>query len=239
LLESRFSSNHKLHHLSIETLTSKQKLKIKGPIIDANNRLNGIFDSFDPFNNKFLPGNKLIDLFSSCFSFYLSDRKSTETRKTHLCKLDKIISDNPKTTVVILDTSIKSNVTMSIVYIHIHNSPVIKTIHHTINITFTKAELFAIRCGLNQASHLANIKHIVIITDSIHAVKKIFDSSIHLYQIQTSAISKEIRKFFKRNHYSSLEFWNCSSQDKWLLHNIVNKETKKFNLSLIFPYKSL
>ena len=50
---------------------------------------------------------------------------------------------------------------------------------------------------------------------------------------------QKIREFFKRNYYNSLEFWDCSSQDKWLLHNIVDKETKKFNLSLIFPCKSL
>ena len=59
----------------MEKLTPKQRLKIKGPIIDTNNRLNGIFDSFDSFNNKFSPGNKLIDLFSSCFPFYFSNRK--------------------------------------------------------------------------------------------------------------------------------------------------------------------
>ena len=76
----------------MEKLTSKQRLKIKDPIIDANNRSNGIFDSFDFFNNKFSPGNKLIDLFSSCFSFYFSNRKCTETRKIHLCKLNEIIN---------------------------------------------------------------------------------------------------------------------------------------------------
>ena len=104
----------------MEKLTPKQRLKIKGPIIDANNRLNGIFDSFDSFNNKFSPGNKLIDLFSSYFSFYFSNRKCTEIRKTHFCKLDEIIfntSADPKTAIVILDASIKNKVTMSIAHI--------------------------------------------------------------------------------------------------------------------------
>ena len=217
MLESRFSSNHKLYYLLIEKLTPKQRLKIKDPIIDSNNRLNGIFDFFNPFNNKFLPGNRLINLFSSCFSFYLLDRKSTRTRKIYLCKLNEIIfnaSDNPKAVIVILDASIKNNVAMSIAHIYVHNSPIVKTIHHAINITSTKAELFAIRCGLNQASHLANIEYIVVITDSIHVVKKIFGLFTHPYQIQTSAIFKEIREFFKRNHHNSLEFWDCPSQDK-------------------------
>ena len=111
LLESRHSSNRDHHQLSIEKLTPRQRLKIKCFITDANNRLNGIFNSFDPFNNKLSPGNRLINLFSSCFSFYFSDRKCTETRKIHLHKLDEIVFNtlaDPKTAIVILNASIKT-----------------------------------------------------------------------------------------------------------------------------------
>jgi len=66
------------------------------------------------------------------------------------------MSVDPKTTIVVLDTSIKNQVTTSIAYIHIHDTPVVKMIHHTVNITFTEAKLcesdaklFVIRCGLN------------------------------------------------------------------------------------------
>ena len=209
LLESRHSSNQDYHQLLMEKLISKQRLKIKGSIIDANNRLNGIFKSFNLFNNKFSPWNRLIDLFSSHFSFYLSDRKYVDTRKIHLCKLDEVVFNalaDPKTAVIVLDTSIKNNITTSISYIHTYNSPVIKTIYHTINVTSTKAELFVIRYGLNQAIWLSSIKYIIVITNSIHTVKKIFDSSVHPYQIQTLSISKEIREFFERNHHDFLEF---------------------------------
>ena len=52
------------------------------------------------------------------------------------------------------------------------------------------------------------------------------------------SISKELREFFRRNLYNSIEFWDYPSQDKWFLHDIVNKETNKFNLLLIFLCKS-
>ena len=177
-----------------------------------------------------------------CSLVIFLNRKSAETRKTYLYKLNKIVfnaSDNFKAAFIVLDTSIKNNIVISITHIHIYNSPIIKTIYYVINIISIKAELFTIRCSLNQASCLANIKCIVIITNFIHILKKMFNLSIYPYQIQTLAISKEIREFFKRNHYNSLEFWDCPSQDKWLLHDIVNKETKKFNLSPIFSCKSL
>jgi len=206
----------------MEKLTNKQKLKVKSSIVDTNNRLNGIFHSFDPFNNKFKfsPGNRLIDMFPSCFSFYLSDKKSAETRKIHLCKLDEIIfnaSTDPKTAIIILDVSIKNQITTSIAHVHIHDSPVIKTIYHAVNITSTKAKLFTIRCELNQAIQLSNIECIVVITDSIYAAKKIFDLLIHPYQVQTLVISKEIREFFERSHHNSIDFWDCPSQDRWSL----------------------
>jgi len=47
------------------------------------------------------------------------------------------------------------------------------------NITFTKAELFAIRCGINYTTQMQDIVYIIIITDTISAAKHIFDTSIH------------------------------------------------------------
>ena len=175
--------------------TIKQQLKVKSSIVDANNRLNGVFNSFDSFNNEFSSGNKLIDIYSSHFTFHHSNRKNSNTRKIHLCHLHKIVfhtSINPKKAIIISDTSIKNQVATFITYVHTYEFSVIKTIHYTINVISTEVELFAISYGLNQAIWLTNIEHIIIITDFIQAAKNIFNSSIHLYQIQLVGISKEI-----------------------------------------------
>jgi len=50
---------------------------------------------------------------------------------------------------VVTDTSIKNNVTTSITHIHVYDKPVIKTLHHAVNVMTTEAELFAIRYGIN------------------------------------------------------------------------------------------
>ena len=57
---------------------------------------------------------------------------------------------------------------ISIAYIHIHNKPIIKTLYHVVNITSTKAKLFAIRYGNNQATNIQGILKIVVITDLLH-----------------------------------------------------------------------
>ena len=102
-----------------------------------------------------------------------------------------------------------------------------------------KAELFAIRCSINQATCLPNVNWIFIIMNYIHITRRIFDLSLHLYQIHTASISYELREFFKKDSNNLVEFWNCPSNQKWSLHNIVNKETKKFDITLIHPYKLL
>ena len=128
--------------------------------MNVNNRLNRVFSSFDPFNNKFSSRNRLIDIFPSYFSFHSTNRRNKESIKVHICKLDEItfqVSLNSKTAMVILDTSIKNQVTTFIVYVHTYNSLVIKMIHYVINIILTKAKLFTIRYSINQATCLFNI----------------------------------------------------------------------------------
>ena len=139
------------------------------------------------------------------------------------------MSSNLLTAVIVSDTSIKKHIIISIAHIHVHGNPIIKTIYHTINIMSTEAELFTIRYGINQATYLLNIKRIVIILYSFHATKRIFDSSIHLYQIYLTAILCELRGFFKRNTDNSIKFWDCPSHYNWGSHSIINKEIKSFN----------
>ena len=136
----------------MENLTDKQKLKVKGPIVDMNNRLNGTFRYFDLFNPEFSPGSKLVDLFSNCFSFFWSDRRSVDFRKSHLKNLNEVVLNaliDPHSAIIALDMSIKNNIVTLIAHIHSYNSLVIKTIHHATNVISTEVELFAIRCGIN------------------------------------------------------------------------------------------
>ena len=57
----------------------------------------------------------------------------------------KISEDNPSTVFIILDASVKNDITISIIYIQRKQALITKAIYHTINITSTEAELFTIR----------------------------------------------------------------------------------------------
>lgn len=60
LLESRHASDSNHHCLSLENMTSKQRLLIKSSIVNANNCLNSIFPSFNFLNSKLQGLDQLI-----------------------------------------------------------------------------------------------------------------------------------------------------------------------------------
>jgi len=153
----------------LEYITSKQQAKIKISINDANNHLNGIFHKANCCSNK--------------------------SKRAHYNKLNELvfnISNEPNIVIVVLDTSIKDNIATSIAHVHSFNNPLKKMLHYAINITSTEAKLFVLKCGINQTVQITDSFCIIIITDALHVAENIFDLSIHLYQLQTITMFKEL-----------------------------------------------
>ena len=240
LLKSRPNICNNQNYFSLDLLTPYQRERIKSPIIDMDNRFNKVFPSFNPYNPEFSPSFRIIDIFPGHFSFHSSNKYSTDNLISHLCQLNNLVivsSEDPSYTLVVTNTSIKNNIAISITHIHICNRPVIKTVHHVVNVTSTEAELFAIRCGINQATNIHGILKIVVITNLIHSTQKFFDASHHPFQIHAVSILKKLRKFFVQNHNNSIKFWKCPSQCNWSLHKVINKETKLFKSIPQYPCK--
>lgn len=80
------------------------------------------------------------------------------------------MSLNPKSIIIISNTSIRNNIAMFIIYVYSYSNIVKKILHYAINVTLTEAEIFAIRCRINQAIQVLDVFHIIIITDTIHIV---------------------------------------------------------------------
>jgi len=173
------------------------------------------------------------------FSIFVHDKG--KDNKSHAHQLDNMVlesSSSPSTTIIVSNVSIKNNV-QYLSCICINNKTLIKTIYHAVHVTNTEAELFAIRCGINQATNFDNMSKIIVITNSIHATRKFFKSSVHFYQVQSAAILSDLRNFFKCHGNNSIEFWECPSHLKWHLHKEVDKETKTFNPTPLYLCKTL
>jgi len=170
---------------SISALTNCQKTTTKGHLIDSCTKSYSIFPSFSPLNQEFSPGSHIIDIFPDCFSFNLVTKKDKEKNdKTCAQELNNMVlhnSSSPLTALIITDASIKNNIATSILHVHIANRSLTNTVHHAAFMTSIEAELFAIRCGINQACSNEAISKIIVITNSIHAAKNFFDSNSHLF----------------------------------------------------------
>ena len=209
------NSSKKPNPHSVRSLMNQQKNIAKGHLINSCNKAYGIFPSFSPLSPEFTPGFHIIDNFSDCFSFNLVNTKE----KDQICaqELNEMvlqISSSPSIALVVTNASIKNNIATSILHIHSANHSLIKTVHHTIFIISMEAELFIIRYGINQACIKEGVSKIIVVTDSIYAAEKIFDSKLHPYQSHTTAILSELHCFFETNQENSIEFWKCPSRLK-------------------------
>jgi len=109
------------HCLSLKNITAKQRQKIKSLIIYANSCLNGLFSTFDTLNSELSPGFQPSDKFPNSFLFHQANHKNKKSKDSHLHKLnnlfDSLIIDS-NTIIVISDTSLKDNITISISHVH-------------------------------------------------------------------------------------------------------------------------
>ena len=181
-----------------------------------------------------------MDNFSDHFSFNLVNKKEKEKDRICTQELDKMVlctSSSPHIVLIVIDASIKNDIATSILHMHIANHPLTKTVHHAVFITSMEAELFTIRCGINQACIKENVSKIIVGTDSIHTAKKIFNSKSHPFQSHTVAILSKLRGFFNSSCNNSIEFWECSSRLKWRFYKNVDKDSKLFHPTPTYPCK--
>ena len=222
------------HSLLLNSLTRHQCRFIKGHLVDMDNKFNEVFPSFDFLNPEFKLDNRIIDSFTNHFLFHLFSKSNDYLFKNHIQQLNNLAIESSNTlsnVLIVTDASVKNNVTLSIVHIYVHNRPVIKTLHHAVNITSTEAEFFIIRYGINQVAYLQDISKIIVVTDSIHAAKKIFNLFSNMLQKQAALILNDLRKFFNCHYENIIEFWEYPSKSNWKLHKIINIKTNPFNLT--------
>jgi len=192
-------------------------LKVKNSIVDINNHLNQVFSVFDNLNKELSLEFYLIDTFSDCFSFHIVNCKNFKVRTAYQNKLKNIYSDSTnyhEIVLIISNASVKNNIVTLVSYIQRKHKIIMKTIHHAINVTSTETKLFAVRYNISQASQIPGITHIVIVTNTIPAAKRIFDMSLHPYQPHSIAIFSNLRRFFNKNSGNMISFWDCPSGNK-------------------------
>jgi len=122
LMDDSLSSSITPNSYRIGSLTNRQRNLTKGHLIDSLNKALGIFPLFSPLNPEFSPGLCITDEFSNCFCFNLVNKKEKEKYKTCAQELDDMVlsnSSSPQSALVVTDASIKHDIAISILHVHI------------------------------------------------------------------------------------------------------------------------
>jgi len=241
------STHFLIHNMQKITLHTKPQppnsptSNLKSPIKDVNERLNGVRQCFNPLFPLFSPGSSVVDHFPSRFSFYSPLSSSNEDLYHHLQNLDQAFRSSqtvPHNIAIIADGGIKkSQVATVVAHIWSENSIVQRLQANSINITSIEAELMAIRLGLIPAMEEENIHNIIIITNSIAAAKKVFESKTDSLQNMFILVTLAIDSFFRKDGRNKIQFWFCPSKAKWPKHKLIDDQVKASNCAPIFPSK--
>jgi len=126
LLDPQHAKNHPSYKTTTSKLTDKQRSNLKSPIKDVNERLNGIRECFNPLFPLFSPGSRVVNHFSSRFSFHSPLSSSDEDLFHHLQNLNQAFRSSqisPHNVTIVADGGIKkSQVATAVAYIWTDNS---------------------------------------------------------------------------------------------------------------------
>ena len=65
-------------------------------------------------------------------------------------------------------------------------------IYYDMNVLTIEAKLFAIRCSINHAISIPGIPKIIVITNLLYTIQRIFDSSLYPFQMNLEDFSSKI-----------------------------------------------
>jgi len=200
LLDSQHAKNHPPHKTATSKLTDKQRSNLKSPIKDVNKCLNGVRECFNPLFPLFSPGSRVVNHFSTRFSFHSPSSSSDKDLYYHIQNLNQAFRSSqtaPHNIAIVADGGIKkSQVATAVAHIWSENSLVQRLQANSINVTSIEAELMAIHLGLIPAMEEENVHNIIVITNSIAAAKKFFESKTDPLQNMFIPVMSAIDSFF-------------------------------------------
>ena len=227
LLSARNSKGTHPHSQSLTLLTDTQSACLKSPLLDTEVFLLNLTECFTPLDSEACPGCRVLDNFPDHISFHPCDHLQKSFHKAHLEALDHLChraSSDSSTLVVVTDASVippRNMQAISAMHFWRLGEQVLLSKVSAGRTTALDTELFTVRLGVAKAVSF-DIKHIILITDSLSATRRAVDPLVHSGQAHSLAIVCALRGFFTGQPDHSIDFWDCPSNVQWSLHHLVH-----------------
>ena len=236
LLSAHNSKGARPHSQSLALLTDAQSAQLRSPLLDTEASLLNLTERFSPLYPEMCLGHRLLDNFPDCISFHPCDHSKESFHRLHLKALDHLCqraSTDPSTLVVVTDASViplRNMQTISATHFWRLGKQVSSSKAPAGRTTALDAELFAIRLGVTKVTSF-NVKHIILITDSLSAARRAVDLAVHSGQAHSLAIICALRQFFTESPDQLIDFWDCPSNAQWSLYHLVHDNITKTRIS--------
>ncbi|CAA7269037.1 unnamed protein product [Cyclocybe aegerita] len=212
------------HAPSATLMTPAMRGKVKSTVMEVDERVHTLTESFEPFAPEACPGDRLLDRYADHLHF--DKHNPTQDRRPYLDKLIANARADPLTVLVATDGSVPwSNqyqaASAAIIYKGHHKLG--RTHYVSGRVTAPDAELNAIACAVHLAVKQANCQHIMVFTDSMGLAHKAVDPSVYSGQAFSLSVCHALQEWFEVDDLRRITFVYVPSALRWDIHGEAHK----------------
>lgn len=233
LLDRNHTQAAPVHPRSIALMTSPQKKKVIGSLMNASKRLDKLSELFEPFAQANSPGHCLLDLYRDRVHFTDWDPVEGVT-PGYIRILDSAFVQakaNNEAAYAAVDASLPTKGKFQAVSaaVVLRGDNLVKRVSRVAGrVTAPDAELMAITLGVVHACAVDGLKKIYIFTDHIAAAKRAVDPSVHSRQSLSLAVCKTLTAWMAGDPDRQVHFYAVPSKSKWPFHTGIHDYVTKF-----------
>ncbi|CAA7267598.1 unnamed protein product [Cyclocybe aegerita] len=212
------------HARSAALITPAMQGKVKSTVMEVDERVHTLTESFEPFAPKARPSDRLLDRYADRLHFDECD--PTQDRCPYLDELIARARADPLTVLAATDGSVpQSNQyqAASAAIIYKGHRELERTRYVSGRVTAPDAELNAISCAVRLAVKQANCQHIMVFTDSIGSARRAVDPGMHSGQAFSLSVCHVLQEWFEADDLRRITFVYVPSALRWDIHGEAHK----------------
>ncbi|CAA7267776.1 unnamed protein product [Cyclocybe aegerita] len=219
------------HAHSAALMTPAMQGKVKSTVMEVDECVHTLTESFEPFAPKACLGDWLLDRYADRLHF--DEHDPTQDRRPYLDKLIAKVRANPVTVLAATDGSVpQSNQyqAASAAIIYKGHRKLERTCYVSGRVTAPDAELNAISCAVRLAVKQANCQHIMVFTDSMGSAHRAVDPGMHSGQAFSLSVCRALQEWFEVDDLRRITFVYVPSALRWDIHGEAHKYVTKLKV---------
>ncbi|CAA7264656.1 unnamed protein product [Cyclocybe aegerita] len=212
------------HTRSAALMTPALQGKVKSTVMEVDERIHTLTESFEPFAPEAHPSDRLLNCFADHLHF--DERDPTQDRCPYLDELIATVRANPLTILAAVDSSVpQSNQyqATSATIIYKGHRELERTRYVSGRVTTPDVELNAIACAVRLAVKQANCQHIMVFTNSMGSAHRVVNPSVHSGQAFTLLVCCILQEWFEADDLCHITFVYVPSALQWDIHGEAHK----------------